>query len=87
MPREDRMWLLINTALTLGAAMVARKVVEVVWVATTGRNTPEDPGDPDLDRREALAFAAATGVAVGVARLLAARSASRYKRRHGGKLI
>lgn len=63
----------------LAAAAAARKVVNVVWVAATGRRVPEDPGDPGVSTGEAVAFAAATAATVGAAKLMVARKANALK--------
>lgn len=63
------------------ASMVARRVVNVVWVATTGKAAPQDPGDPRVSTGEAVSFAMATGALVGVARLLVQRKANGIKAR------
>jgi len=65
----------------MAAAMVARRVVNVVWVATSGKAAPEDPGDPRVSTGEAVTFAMATGALVGVARLLVQRKANQIKAR------
>jgi Protein of unknown function (DUF4235) len=61
------------------AAMVARRLVNVVWVATSGRPVPDDPADPRVSTGEAVTFAVATGALVGVARLLVQRKANALK--------
>lgn len=63
----------------LAAAAAARKVVNVVWVAVTGRRVPEDPNDPGVSTGEAVAFAVASAATVGTAKLLVARKASALK--------
>ncbi len=63
----------------LAAAAAARKVVNVVWVAVTGRRVPEDPNDPSISTGEAVAFAVASAATVGTAKLLVARKASALK--------
>jgi hypothetical protein len=65
----------------LAAALVARRLVNVLWVAASGRPVPEDPGDPRVSTGEAVAFAMATGALVGVARLLVQRKANALKAR------
>ena len=80
---EQNPWL-ADMAFVLGglaAAMLARRVVNVVWVAASGKPVPEDPGDPRVSTGEAVAFAMATGALVGVARLLVQRKANALKAR------
>jgi Protein of unknown function (DUF4235) len=63
----------------LAAAAVAKKVVNIVWVAATGREVPKDPGDPAVSTREAVAFAVASAATIGTAKVLVARKASALK--------
>ena len=68
----------------IAAAVLARRLVNVVWVAASGKSVPEDPGDPRVSTGEAVAFAMATGALVGAARLLVQRKANQFKRRRAG---
>ena len=63
----------------LAAAAVARKIVNVVWVAATGRRAPLDPKDPSISTIEAVAFSAASAATVGTAMVLVARQAYAIK--------
>jgi hypothetical protein len=58
------------------AATVARKVLEKVWVKTTGKLPPENPESPEVHWAEAVGWAALSGTSVAVARLLASRRAA-----------
>ena len=58
------------------AATVARKVVERVWLKTTGKAPPDEPASPEVQWKEAVGWSALSGTAVGVARLLATRRAA-----------
>ena len=58
------------------AGSVARKTLSGVWKAVTGRPAPNDPEHPDTDLREAVAYAAISGVLIALARLAAARGAA-----------
>lgn len=68
----------LMTVGAVAAASVAPKVVKVVWVAVTGHEPPEDPADPDVAFRQALAVAVTTAVVAGLVRLAIARSARRF---------
>ena len=86
MAKGDQNPLLAEAAFVVGgilAAMVARRAVNVVWVAASGKAAPEDPGDPRVSTTEAVAFTMATGALVGVARLLVQRKANQLKARRG----
>ncbi len=71
----------------IAAAMIARRFVNIVWVAASGKAVPDDPADPRVSTAEAVTFAMATGALVGVARLLVQRKANQVKvRRAGGRV-
>jgi hypothetical protein len=67
----------------LAAAAAAKKAVTIVWVAVTGREVPDDPADPAVATREAIAFAVASAATVGAAKLLVTRKANALKRSRG----
>jgi hypothetical protein len=67
------------------AAVLARRVVNVVWVAATGKQVPDDPADPRVSTGEAVAFAVATGAVMGVARLLVLRKANAIRARRAAR--
>jgi hypothetical protein len=60
----------------LAASLLARKVVNMIWVAAAGHKPPADPESPDVDAREAITFAVATGVIAGVLQMLVTRKAN-----------
>jgi hypothetical protein len=71
---------------TLGATMVARKAMTATWKLATGKQPPSNPEHPDVSMGEAALWAAVSGVAVGLARMFAARQAADYYRRSTGHL-
>ncbi len=71
---------------SIAAGLVARKAVSVLWRVATGRHEPGTPEHPDSSWGEAIAFAAASGAALALARLFAARQAASYYRRSTGHL-
>jgi Protein of unknown function (DUF4235) len=71
---------------TIVASMVARKLMTATWKVSTGKQPPSNPEHPDVSFAEAAAWAAASGVAVGMARMLASRKAADYYRRSTGRL-
>jgi hypothetical protein len=66
--------------------MAARKAMTAGWKLSTGKKPPSNPEHPDVSMGEAVAWAIASGVAVGVARMLASRKAADYYRRSTGHL-
>jgi hypothetical protein len=65
----------------VAASIVARKVVNVVWVAATGKEAPTDPSDPRVATGEAVTFAVTSAVVIGVIQLLVRRKANQFKTR------
>ena len=82
----SKLWQVYGTAAAIGSTIVARKLVDRSWHVATGNTPPKNPESPDVTMAEALAWAVASGVAVGVARMLAARKAADYWRRSTGSL-
>ena len=70
----------------LGAASVAKKGLNSTWRATTGKNPPANPADPDVSIGEAVMWAAVSGTLIGVARMLATRRAASYYAKSTGHL-
>jgi uncharacterized protein DUF4235 len=70
----------------LGAAAVTRKLLDHSWKAAAGKNPPENPADPDVSIGEAVLWAAITGAAVALARMVAQRRAASYYHRSTGHL-
>lgn len=70
----------------LGAAAFAKKAIDKSWTIATGKKPPENPADPDVDIWEAVAWAVASGTAIGLARMIAQRRAASYYARSTGHL-
>jgi hypothetical protein len=83
---SSKIWTVFSLVSALGAAAAARKALNTSWKAATGKKPPENPADPDVDIREAVAWAVLSGVAIGVARMLAQRKAASYYARSTGHL-
>jgi hypothetical protein len=77
---------MIGTASALAAGVVATRVLDVIWSTATGRKPPSTPESPDIAHREALVWAAVSGMAIGVAKTYATRRAARYWLRSTGEL-
>ena len=78
-------WKLVGTGSAVLAGIVANKVVTEAW-RRSGRDVEIDPNNPDVPLGQAIAFAAAVGLAVGVARVFATRQAATYYRKAAGHL-
>lgn len=69
-------WKAVTLSLGALAAFTTQRVLEVIWKALRGSTPPKVPADRRSSWLSALSWAVATGVGVGVARLLAVRAAA-----------
>jgi hypothetical protein len=83
---SSKIWGIFSLVAALAAATAARKALNTSWKAATGKAPPANPASPDVDMREALAWAAVSGTIVAVARMLATRRAAQYYARSTGHL-
>ena len=83
---SSKVWSVFSLASALGAAALAKKGLDASWKMTTRRRPPENPADPDVALREAVAWAVFSGAFVGLARMLAQRRAASYYVRSTGHL-
>jgi hypothetical protein len=82
---EDLLWKLVGAGAALAAAAATRAVVRGLWRSAKNAEPPEDPASPAVSWGDALAWAALTGVAVGVAEMVAKRvTASGWEQATGG---
>ena len=84
--KDPKAWTVLSLVAALLGASLAKKFLTTSWRAATGKQPPANPADPDVDVWEAVLWAAASGTAVGIARMLAQRRAARYYARSTGKL-
>lgn len=66
----------LSTTSAIGAGIATRALIKKLWTKRTGTEPPSDPADPSVGWREALSWAAAAGVAVGVGRVVGRRVAA-----------
>lgn len=83
---SSKIWTVFSLVSALGAAALAKKGLDKSWRVATGKQPPENPADPDVEIWEAVGWAIASGVAVGLARMLAQRKAASYYTRSTGHL-
>ena len=83
---SSKIWSIFSLVAALLAAAAARKALNASWKAATGKAPPANPASPDVEMREALAWAAVSGTIVAVARMLATRRAAQYYARSTGHL-
>ncbi|MGI8646146.1 MAG: DUF4235 domain-containing protein [Nocardioides sp.] len=86
MASGSKLWSVFSLAAALGAAAVAKKALNTGWRAATGKNPPANPADPDVDMKEAIAWAAVSGTLIAIARMLATRRAANYYAKSTGHL-
>jgi hypothetical protein len=83
---SSKVWSAFSLVSALAAASVAKKTLNTGWRAATGKNPPANPADPDVELWEAVMWAAASGAAVQLARMFAARRAAGYYVKSTGQL-
>ena len=83
---SSKIWTVFSLVSALGAAALAKQVLDRLWKVSTGKQPPENPADPDVEIWEAVSWAVASGVAVGIARMIAQRKAATYYARSTGHL-
>ena len=76
-------WKIIGTGSAIVAGIAATKVVDQIW-QKAGQDAKFDPKDPDSPFAKALAYAALTGLAAGVARTLTTRKAAQFYAKSAG---
>lgn len=86
MASGSKAWSVMALGATVVAGVFARKAMTTSWKVATGKEPPQNPADPDVSMGEAVAWAVVSGVAIGVARMLASRKAAVYYRKSTGHL-
>ncbi len=86
MESKELLWKAVGTAAGIAAAALTRNVLTSEWQRRRGSDPPANPESPSTGWGEALVWAALTGVAIGVARMVAARGAAAGWRRALGEL-
>ena len=84
--KSSKLWSLMSLGAALGAAAMSKKALDGGWKAATGKQPPENPADPDVDIREAVAWAVASGTIMALAKMLATRRAANYYAKSTGHL-
>lgn len=74
----------------IGTGIAVRKISEKgltkVWQRTKHTDPPADPASPGTPWPEALSYAVASGIAIGVARLVATKGAATAKMKLTGRV-
>jgi hypothetical protein len=74
--RNQRAWTLVAAASGAIAALASNQLLRRGWSAWRKEPPPENPASPDVSWRDALIWAGATGLVVGVGRMIAKRGAA-----------
>lgn len=79
-PKEKgkKSWKMLGTTSALVAGLATTKALNATWKTATGKEPPTAPESPEIGNREAIAWAAVSGMAMGVARMYATRRAANY---------
>jgi hypothetical protein len=85
-PKGSKIWSVMSLGAALAAAAMAKQALDGGWKAATGKKPPENPADPDVDIREAVAWAVASGTIMALAKMLATRRAANYYAKSTGHL-
>lgn len=83
---EKTMWKLAATGAAVLAGIAVRSTLMTLWRRVMKNEPPNNPADPATSWAEAVAWTAATGLVVGVARMAASRGAAAGWRRATGAL-
>lgn len=86
MDAKEVMWKAVGMSAGVAAAALTRNALISMWRRSGRSDPPANPASPGTEWGEALAWAALTGLAIGVARLLAARGAAAGWQRATGEL-
>ena len=78
-------WRVLGTGSAVLAGIAATKVVDQIW-KRAGQDNRIDPKNPEVPARQALVYAALTGLAAGAAKTLATRKAAAYYQQSAGHL-
>jgi hypothetical protein len=69
-------WKAVGAASGFAAGALARKVLTAAWQRTTGGDPPASPASPRTTWLQALTWAATSGIAIAISRLVAQRGAA-----------
>ena len=75
---RDRMWKVVSTITGMVAALLARNLIRAAYRVIrndTDPSTPFDPADARFSWPDALLWAAAAGIGLGIAKVVSARVA------------
>lgn len=74
--KEEHLYALTTLAAAALAEIVTRQIVHGGWRLAYGVRPPDNPAARDVSWKDALVFSAATGLLVGVARVVGKKAAT-----------
>jgi hypothetical protein len=80
------LWRVLVAIVAVVTTFAVERALIAAWRMATGRKPPGAPEDPDSRWGRPLAWAMASGAAVGVTRLVVQRLAAAYYRKNTGRL-
>lgn len=84
--KGKRLWKMLGTGTGLLAGLATTRALDATWRTATGHKPPNKPENPDIAGREALLWAAVSGMALGLARTYSTRRLAHYWVRSTGEL-
>jgi len=84
--KGSKVWSAMALVSGIGAAKTTNLVLNKTWKASTRRNPPANPADPDVEMWEAVAWSVLTGATVAVVKMVAQRRAANYYVKSTGSL-
>ena len=78
------MWKLGATLVGVTITMLIRRTMTRAWQHRTGGAPPNNPADDETTWKDAVVFAAVSGLAIGIARVLSDRAAAEAWRKAKG---
>ena len=79
-------WSLVGGLSAAGSGIAVKRVLHKSWRAVTGNEPPANPEHPRTTWPEAIAYAMLSGALVGLARLVARKTAANVWQRRTGAL-
>lgn len=76
MERDDVMFMALSTGAAIAAGIITRSLLKKGWEAGRHQPTPTNPSKEGVGWKDALAWAAISGLAGGVMRVFARRGAT-----------
>lgn len=80
----NAVWKVLAIVSGLVGARVAKAATEGSWKAATGTTPPQNPADPDVSWKEAIAFAAVSGSIMALARMMSQKQAAKFYAKSAG---